>query len=371
MPNTNLHNAVAHLQSCIRHALEARQPLRIQGMSSKQRCLSPFTQTALLSTHELAGVIEYQPSELVIQIGAGTTLATLNEVLASKGQCLPCDPLTLAGKGTVGGAIASALAGGRRVGFGNIRDFVLGLSMVDGRGQLLRFGGQVIKNVAGYDVSRLMCGSWGQMALITEVSFRTLPLPKADLTLTFAVEDTEKIVVKLQQWVGQGLPLAASLIHHQHGWIRLCGHRASVDKACTLIVQALQANVLASVESTQFWQDANAHQIPALATDSLDKGSWIRVAVPPLSPFLWESPTIASLHPTTVEWHGALRWYRATLSAEAWQVLQSEVQARGGAVMVFGEEATSPYPVKMGLTIAEQRLHRAFKQVFDPHSVWY
>ena len=213
----------------IRAATAAGTPLRIRGGGTKGFYGEPCDGD-LLDTRALSGITSYEPSELVVTVQAGTPLAELEAVLAEKGQCLPFEPPHFAtpgsdagsGRGgTVGGMVAAGLSGPARAAVGSVRDYVLGATLLNGEGQVLTFGGQVMKNVAGYDVSRLMAGSWGQLGVITDVSLKVLPVAPAEATLAFECGQAEALE-RLHAWGGQPLPLNASC------WVEDGGERGRI-----------------------------------------------------------------------------------------------------------------------------------------------
>ncbi|HEX4510558.1 MAG TPA: FAD-binding protein, partial [Burkholderiaceae bacterium] len=184
--------ALAQAAECIRAAAAAGGRLRVRGAGTKDPLAGPCD-AQWLDLRGHAGIVDYEPSELFATVRAGTPLAELEAALAAGGQCLPFEPPRLTGAqgvrgGTVGGMVAAGLAGPARAAVGGVRDFVLGALVLDGRGELLRFGGEVMKNVAGYDVSRLLAGSWGALGAICEVSLKVLPVPPATLTLRFDMD---------------------------------------------------------------------------------------------------------------------------------------------------------------------------------------
>ncbi|MBA2672154.1 glycolate oxidase subunit GlcE, partial [Ramlibacter sp.] len=199
----------------IRAAAAAHTPLRIRGGGSKD-FYGERLQGEVLDTAPLAGIVSYEPSELVVTVRAGTPLAELEAVLAASGQCLPFEPPHFGPGATVGGMVAAGLSGPARASAGAVRDYVLGLSLVNGKGELLAFGGQVMKNVAGYDVSRLMAGALGTLGLIAEVSLKVLPVAPAEATLVFALPQAEALR-RLNAWGGQPLPLNASRWEQRDG----------------------------------------------------------------------------------------------------------------------------------------------------------
>ncbi|MDB5913807.1 MAG: glcE, partial [Ramlibacter sp.] len=225
--------ALAALVERIRAAAALRTPLRIRGGGTKD-FLGERVEGELLDTATLRGIVNYEPSELVVTVRAGTPLAQLEQELVQSGQSLPFEPPHFGGGATVGGMVAAALSGPARASVGSVRDYVLGLDLVNGRGEHLVFGGQVMKNVAGYDLSRLMAGAMGTLGLITEVSLKVLPVAPAEATLRFALSQAEALG-KLNAWGGQPLPLNASTWMPDEGgtlWLRLRGAVAAVDAAC-------------------------------------------------------------------------------------------------------------------------------------------
>ena len=192
--------ALRQIAERIRAAAAERTLLRIRGGGTKDFYGEP-PRGEPLSTGELQGLVSYEPSELVVTVRAGTPLAELEAALAAQGQCLPFEPPRFDRGGTVGGMVAAGLSGPARASAGAVRDYVLGAQLLNGRGELLSFGGQVMKNVAGYDVSRVLAGSLGVLGLITEVSLKVLPLPPAEATLVFDCHQADALRL-LNGWGG-------------------------------------------------------------------------------------------------------------------------------------------------------------------------
>ena len=187
----------------------ARRPLRVRGGGSKDFYGEPL-QGTVLDTGALNQVVAYEPTELVITAGAGLRLRDLEALLATHNQCLPCDPPHFGPDATIGGAVAAALSGPARASVGAMKDFVLGIKMLNAAGELLTFGGQVMKNVAGYDISRLMAGSMGTLGVLTEVSIKVLPVAPAEANLKFNCGQAQALSL-INTWGGQPLPLNASV----------------------------------------------------------------------------------------------------------------------------------------------------------------
>src|SRR3954463_832579 len=227
--NQFMQDAVQKFSETIRKAGAEHTQLRIRGSGSKD-----FYGLALigdvLDTRTLTGIVDYEPTELVMTARAGTTLREVEKVLADASQMLAFEPPHFGPEATLGGCIASGFSGPRRAAAGSARDFVLGVRMVNGIGEVLHFGGQVMKNVAGYDLSRLMTGSFGTLGVITEVSLKVLPRPEQELTLRFELDEATAIAT-MNAWAAKPLPLSASC--HQDGvlHVRLAGAAVAVDAA--------------------------------------------------------------------------------------------------------------------------------------------
>ena len=226
----------------VRAALKHGTALCVRGGGSKDFYGQPL-QGEVLDVSALRGIISYEPSELVVTVRAGTTLQELQAALAEKGQHLafepPCFGRDAAGvsAATCGGMVAAGLSGPARASAGAVREFVLGVTLLNGRAELLTFGGQVIKNVAGYDVSRLMVGAMGTLGVLTQISLKVLPCAPAEVTLTCAGLDQQTALNLLHRWGGQPLPLNASCWQCEPGatsgrlTVRLRGAQAAVQAA--------------------------------------------------------------------------------------------------------------------------------------------
>jgi glycolate oxidase FAD binding subunit len=333
----------------IRDAGASGTPLRIRGGGSKDFYGEP-PQGESLSTVAIAGIASYEPSELVVTVRAGTRLAQLESVLAERGQCLPFEPPHFAGEPTVGGMVASGLSGPARASVGPVRDYVLGLTMVNGRGELLTFGGQVMKNVAGYDVSRLMVGALGTLGLIVEVSLKVLPIAPAEATLAFDLSQHDALR-RLNEWGGRPLPLNASCWADGVLHLRLRGAVAAVEAACRTL----------GGERAAFDWTACRDQKLAWFVARGARDLW-RLSVPQTAPVLDlpESPL--------VEWHGGQRWVRAA-AGEGARVRETAARA-GGHASLFA--AADPAATHRFAPLAPplDRIHRDLKREFDPAGIF-
>jgi glycolate oxidase FAD binding subunit len=226
-------NALADLQEQVRAAIADQRPLCIVGGNSK-RHIGRESPGEPLDMSAYSGVVDYQPSELVITVRAGTTIAALQAVLAAENQVLACDPPVFGGKATVGGTLACSLSGPSRPWLGSIRDHVLGVRIINGKGEHLRFGGEVMKNVAGYDVSRLMAGAMGTLGILTEITLKVMPLPEATLTVhrTIAASDA---LGAMNELCRLPLPLTGACWHDGEMYIRLAGPASAIAAAAARI----------------------------------------------------------------------------------------------------------------------------------------
>ncbi|MHB1143466.1 MAG: glycolate oxidase subunit GlcE [Thiobacillus sp.] len=331
----------------IRAAHDSHTPLIIEGGGSKT-FYGNADEGEVLATRTLNGIVDYEPKELVLTTRAGTPLADIEALLAGQNQMLAFEPPHFGGGATLGGSIAAGLSGPRRPYAGAARDFVLGVRMIDGTGQPLRFGGQVIKNVAGYDVSRLMVGALGTLGLITEVSLKVLPQPAAETTLQFELGEAAAIV-KMNQWAGQPLPLSASSWHAGLLTVRLSGAASAV--------QAAQAKLggEAMKDAAAFWQ-----RLRDQATPFFDKRPLWRLAVKPTTPPLNLGDA------QWIEWGGAVRWLASDRPAAT---LRETAKTAGGHATLFRGD-TPADGAFAPLAPALLALHRNLKQRFDPRGIF-
>lgn len=358
-------SALSQIIERVRASIEPRTALRIRGGGTKDFHGGVALQGDVLDTRALTGVVSYEPSELVVTVRAGTPLAELEALLAAQGQCLPFEPPHFGPGATVGGMVAAGLSGPARASVGAVRDYVLGLELINGRAELLRFGGQVMKNVAGYDVSRLMVGAWGTLGVITEVSLKVLPVPPAEATLRFACNQADALR-RLHAWGGQPLPLNASCWVDEGGgtgvlYVRLRGATAAVEAACRSMGGERQDAPSVPAD----WAACRDHTLPWFTDRAAraDHALW-RLSVPATAPVL---ALPAGVAPPLVEWHGALRWVQAPLAhAAALRRLASDV---GGSASLFvadraGSAGDTAVFHENSAALAD--IHARLKQAFDP-----
>ena len=329
----------------VNQALENATPLRIQGSNSKG-FLGRTTAGEILDTRAHRGIISYDPTELVITARCGTPLSELAQALDAAQQMLPCEPPSFGDGATVGGMIACGLSGPRRPWSGSVRDFVLGTRVITGQGKLLRFGGEVMKNVAGYDLSRLMTGSYGCLGLITEVSLKVLPKPRKVLSISLEM-DPERALLRLAQWGQQPLPISAACHDGTRLHLRLEGGEGSVAAAHERLGgERLDAS---------YWEDLNEQR---LSFFDEDQPLW-RMSLP------HNTPRLSLPGRQLIDWGGAQRWLKSDAEAAFIRQVVDEV---GGHVTCFSHGLTdTPF---QPLPPALMRYHRNLKQQLDPRGIF-
>ena len=366
------------LIDAVRQAAADGRTLRLRGGGSKDFWGQSLTGEAL-DTRAYRGIVSYEPSELVVTARCGTPLAELEAALAEKGQCLAFEPPHFGAGATVGGMVAAGLSGPARATAGAVRDYVLGARFINGLGEHLTFGGQVMKNVAGYDVSRLMAGSWGTLGLITEVSFKVLPVAPAEATLMIAGLAQGPALDLLHRWGGQPLPLNASAWLRDptaqpvadYLFVRLRGAVAAVQSAVVkmsadAVALGAQVHAMDNAEASQDWRASTEQTLPFFDAPSADACLW-RLSVPQTAPVL-DLP-----YAQYIEWQGAQRWLWAPASAAV--TFRAMVQKVGGHATLFrasakDAEADKDVGVNTPLDAVQQRIQQQLQKQFDPKGVF-
>jgi glycolate oxidase FAD binding subunit len=368
-------SVISTFKERIQQAAANGQTLRIQGGNTKDFYGEHNASHAVLDTREHAGVVSYEPSELVVTVRAGTPLAQLEQLLSTQGQCLAYEPPHFGAAATVGGMVAAGLAGPSRANVGGVRDHVLGAKLINGLGEELTFGGQVMKNVAGYDVSRVLAGSMGTLGVITEVSLKVLPVAPAEATLVCKLSQHDALEL-LHRWGGQALPLNASAWLHDTTaqpaqdllFVRLRGAVAAVESACPRMIADVQAlggsaSRMENAQAAKDWQAGREQTLPFFLAPSPDLCLW-RLSQPQTAPVL------SLPYATYIEWHGGLRWVWAPASA-ATQLRQAAQQAGGHATVFRQAQTAAPAAtVFSALPQVQQRIQRELQKQFDPHGVF-
>lgn len=336
----------------VRAAAAAKTPLCLHGGGTKDFYgRAPAGEAFDLRAN--SGIVAYEPTELVVTVRGGTPLGELEAALAEKGQYLAFEPPHFGAGATVAGCVASGLSGPRRASMGAVRDFMLGVKLLDGRGEVLRFGGQVMKNVAGYDVSRLVAGSLGTLGILLEASIKVLPRPVAETTLRFELDEATALR-HLNAWGGQPLPVSASLWTEGVLHLRLSGAEAAVGAAA----QRLGGDRLDDAAAAAVWADVREQRAAAFACAAGER-LW-RVSLPSTA------PALASGGRQVIEWGGALRWLVAP--ADDARVRDRAVELGGHACAFRGGDRGGEVFQPLSAPLAA--IHRRLKQAFDPAGIF-
>ena len=358
-------------------AAKNKTPLSIEGGGTKS-WYGNANSFDKLDTRPYSGILEYQPEELVITACAGTPLKEIEAALAEKNQVLAFEPPHFGDNATFGGAIAAGLAGPGRISVGNLRDFVLGARILDGKGQDLSFGGKVMKNVAGYDVSRLLPGSMGTLSLLLEASVKVLPRPAATTSLRCNITQARALQL-LNEWAGQPLPLSASCwIGSSKGGdgeliIRLAGAAAAVKAAIPLMGATVNAIELDPTVATAFWNNLREQQLPAFTNLQADETLY-RLALPAAcGPLALENVS----GDIVLEWHGQQRWFAAPSDDATFASIKALANSNGGHATRF-KQGSSVDPSKQRFTLLSEQAHSTaleavqarLRAAFDPAGVF-
>lgn len=336
----------------IDNAVKNKKPLYIHGGNSKHfygEPTDPAYDTLNVSTY--SGIVNYEPSELVVTARAGTRLVDLETVLHEHHQMLAFEPPHFGENATLGGCVATGLSGPRRAYAGATRDFVLGVRILDGRGNDLHFGGQVMKNVAGYDVSRLMTGAMGTLGVLLEVSLKVLPRPPMEMSLGMQMQESEAIK-NMHHWAGKPLPISATCFHDGRLSVRLSGTESAVRAA------RLKLGGEEIPQGELFWRSLREHTHTFFSSGTR----------------LWRLSIKSSTAPLSlpgqqlIEWGGALRWL-ATDENLSEKVIRSQAEdADGHATLFYGNKSSLQvfHPLKTHM----MTLHKRLKQKFDPAGIF-
>ena len=345
-----------HILEQVKTAFGKKSPLRISAGDSKS-FYGNHVEGDVVSTEGHTGIITYQPSELVITVRSGTLLSELESELKANRQMLAFEPPQHSATSTIGGAIACGLSGPRRMACGAARDFVLGTTIINGKAEKLRFGGQVMKNVAGYDASRLMVGAQGTLGILLDLSIKVLPMSEAEVTLQF---NTELItaISHLRQWIKQGLPITASCFTDNTLTLRLSSTSSAV-KASTAIIQTL----FDSEEfSNDFWLSIKNQSHAFFAANNLAKDQ-----------LLWRCSHQTNTHfypddndtgDQLIEWNGALRWIKSN------KTLYNDAEKHNGHATLYPiNQANLHTDIFQRMQPALMKIQQRMKQAFDPESI--
>jgi glycolate oxidase FAD binding subunit len=338
----------ALLRERVLAAIAEKTPLNIMGSGSKAFYGRPV-QGEPLTVAQHRGIISHEPTELVMTARCGTRLADIEAVLAERGQMLAFEPPHFGPDATLGGAVATDLSGSRRPYAGAVRDVVLGVRLLNGHGEILKFGGEVMKNVAGFDVSRLMVGALGTLGVVLDISIKVLPQPEADTTLIFTM-NPDAVLASMNRWAGQNWPLTAACFDGVAVRIRLSGAKTALATA----QQKLGGDALPDDEAVSFWADVREQRLGFFQGETT---LW-RLSLAPAT----AQPDLSGAW--FIDWGGALRWLKTDQPAE--MVFQT-THAIGGHACRFRSPLGSEFqPLSEGL----EKLHRNIKVAFDPHGIF-
>ena len=339
-------------QNQIKAAAAKGEKLAIRGSGSKS-FLVPQARGEVLDTRAHAGIVEYDPKELVIVVRCGTPIAEVEQAMAAANQMLAFEPAHFGEHATIGGMVASSLSGPRRPYAGAVRDYVLGCKLLDGKGDRLSFGGKVMKNVAGFDVSRLIAGSMGTLGVITEASFKCLPLPKAQQTRVFQM-DAQSAVVAMNRWYAEANPVTATTWVNGKLYVRLAGAEPAVKSAATKLGGETLAN------DVDWWRDWREHSHVFFAGD----GPLIRVGCKSTAPW---GDLANSTEKQAIDWGGAQRWLRT--QSIALPAIREWARAEGGDATVFRGAISQSERIE-SLQPAVTEVSQKIKASFDPYNVF-
>lgn len=345
--------AIEALQDTIRRAAAVRSPLRIVGGGTKDFYGEKLVGD-VVDVRGVAGIVDYEPTELVITARAGTPLEAVESAMRDAGQMLAFEPPRFAPGGTLGGAIAAGLSGPRRPYAGAARDLVLGARIIDGTGRSLAFGGRVMKNVAGFDVSRLMTGAMGTLGVVTEVSLKCLPLPRTEATIAFATS-ADDAIRRVNEWGGQPLPLSATSYHDGQLRVRLSGAQPAVHAA----MRKLGGELVPAADA--FWVSVREHAHPFFAAAASNGQPLWRLSVRPTAPYTDLGGE------QFIEWGGGLRWIAGSPRVDGAR-LRAFAIAQGGHAAIFrggdrSADVFQPLPAPLA------GLHARLKAAFDPRAI--
>ena len=334
----------------IRASAASMHPFRLRGGGSKD-FYGQTLEGEVFDTRAYAGIVAYEPSELVITACCGAKLTEIESAMSEHRQMLAFEPPHFGEAATLGGMVAAGLSGPRRQAAGALRDFVLGVKIMDGRGEALAFGGQVMKNVAGYDVSRLMAGSLGTLGLILEASLKALPLAAAEASLRLELPE-DKAIAQLNRWGGKPLPISASAWTGGELGVRLSGAAAAVAAAR----EKIGGEPIDAAQAERFWAGIREQTDPFFGNDA---PLW-RISVPSAT------PPLKLQGEQMIEWGGALRWLFS--NADARTVREAAMRAGGHATLFRSSDKS--VGVFQTLAPALMKIHRELKREFDPQGIF-
>ena len=346
------HDDSLELQEAIALAISQATAITPQGGASKS-FLGRSIQAEPISVARHVGVISYEPTELTVTARAGTPLIELETMLDEHNQMLAFEPPHFAAGATIGGTVAAGVSGPARPYRGAVRDHVLGTRVINGKGQMLRFGGEVMKNVAGFDLSRLLTGSMGTLGLLLDVSLKVLPRAQSNETRCFEVSQAQAIE-QMNAWAARALPISGACYHQSILRIRLSGSETAVRTA----IERLGGE--RDTKTTDFWQGLKEHTLDFFRADDGSPGALWRISVPAAS------ETLALPGQSLIDWGGALRWVRCDADTDS---VRRVAQSAGGHATLFrGGDRRGDVHHPLDPTL--MRLHQRIKLAFDPKGIF-
>jgi len=340
----------AQLQERVKQALAEKQPLAIRGGSSKAFLgREPLGEPLELAGH--SGVVNYEPTELVVTVRGGTALDDLERALTEQGQMLTFEPPNFSGHSSIGGSVACNLSGPARPYAGAARDALLGVTLLNGKGEILHFGGEVMKNVAGYDLSRLMAGAMGTLGVLLEVSLKVLPRPHREITLVREDVEVEQALAQLSDLGRRPLPISGAALYQGRLSIRLGGTEAGLAAARKLI----PGDELEPDQASDYWRSIKDQTHGFFNSD---QPLW-RLSVPA------NTPALPIAGECLYDWGGAQRWVLSDEPADKLFRLAAEAGGHATAFRRAGSRDAVFQPLSQGLLTLHQRL----KQAFDPEGI--
>lgn len=330
------------LQAQISQAIADKVPLDIQGGGTKSS-LGRTSQGRAISLLEHSGVISYSPTELVIQVRSGTKISDMNAILAENKQRLIFEPANFDSQATIGGTVAANQSGPCRPWFGGVRDSVLGIGLINGLGEHLQFGGQVMKNVAGFDVSRSQVGAMGTLGVMTEISLKVLPVFEAEVTLVSSMSITQALQT-MPQFFRRNLPVSAVSYWQGNLYVRLQGSASGVDSA----MQSINGEPITAEQAASWWQQVRECQVLHTSPEKV----------------LWRSNVAATDAHTLCAPDSFINWG----GAQRWQLIPKDQTQPEGAVQYLGGDRTNE--VNGPVNRVAQKLQGKLKTAFDPHAIF-
>jgi len=346
------------LQEQVRQAATEQTPLSICGGRSKKFYGRPVDHERL-QTSAHTGITEYSPTELVITARAGTPLRDIESTLANNGQMLACEPPDFDGKSTFGGMLAAGLSGPSRPFRAAVQDTVLGCTILNGKGEILRFGGKVMKNVAGYDVSRLMVGALGCLGVILEATVKVIPVPAAEMTVAFAISRSKSVAL-VNNLRSQGMPVTASVHDGQTLRVRFSAGRREIDSMEDQLEKHYSFVEWQRQDDNSYWPPLRHHELKGF---DAEKDTW-RLSTAPTADV---SELATPDQPWITEWGGALHWLQTNATPD--QVFDCLASQGGHATRFRRPDSQAQESIFQPLSPLHMTWHKQLKQAFDPENI--